>query len=291
MKDKKLYYITISKKSRILILITIFVSICAITLSSITPIIIKTVVDLQGKKTDYIFYYIILLALTFFLSNIFFELRWWAYSNADQNNFLDHLKKILNFKSNTSAIRAHTSALGNRTLISTTLFTFTPIIGEVILGSILVFTIMPIKYSFIYLAAALTQIFLGIIFTYKLNPLFSNTRESEVSYFDSLNKDKRDILDIETKINFWYQGLKKINMMRSIIKATTLFWPSLALLLINYYCINDYNLNHITLGDILAINTYILQSSVRVEMVSTTLRDAVIARNDIFAAFDENRNK
>jgi len=291
MTNKKFYYITVGKKSRKLILLTVLLSLTAIILSSVTPIILKTVVDKIAKHSEQTFLYIVLLAIVFFLSNIFFEMRWWAYSNADQNNFLDHIKKVLEFKPETTAIRAHTSALGNRVLISTTLFTFSPIIGEVLLGSFFVFKVMSIKYSLIYLFSAFLQIFVGIIFTYKLNPLFSKTRELEVSYFDALNKETRDVNEIQDKVNNWYGSLKKINMLRTVIKSSSLIWPSLGLILINYFAMSDFNLNAITVGSILAINTYVLQSSVKVEMVSTTLRDAVIARNDIFAAFDENRNK
>ena len=75
------------------------------------------------------------------------------------------------------------------------------------------------------------------------------------------------------------------------IKATSIIWPTLGLILINYFFIRDFHQNLMSLGDILAINTYVLQSSMRVELVSSTLKDAIIARNDIFAAFDENRNK
>ena len=291
MINNKFHYITIGQKSKFLIFITILLSIVAISLSSITPILLKTVVDLQEKNADSIFLYIVLLALVFFLSHLFFELRWWTYSNADQNNFFEHIKKVLRFKKDTSAIRVHTSALGNRVLIATLLFTFAPIVGEVILGSIIVFAIMPFKYSLIYLLAAVLQICIGIIFTYKLNPLFSKTREFEVAYFDALNKEPRDEFEIQNKVNLWYRSVKKITMMRCVIKASTLIWPSLALIFINYFCIADYQLKNITLGDILAINTYVLQSSVRVEMIATTLRDAVIARNDIFSALDETRNK
>lgn len=222
---------------------------------------------------------------------MFSELRWWAYSNADQNNFADHVKKVLKYKPDTTAIRVHTSALGNRLFISTTLFTFSPIVIEVLLGSLFVFNIMPAKYSIIYLCTSFLQIFIGVIFTYKLNPLFSNIRELEVGYFDALNKDERDHSEIERNIYGWYGGLKRINMMRTIIKATSIIWPTLGLILINYFFIRDFHQNLMSLGDILAINTYVLQSSMRVELVSSTLKDAIIARNDIFAAFDENRNK
>lgn len=291
MINKRLHYLTIGNKSKKLILLTLFISFVAIILSSLTPIILKNVVDKISSSNESVFLYIILLAFAFFFSNVFFELRWWAYSNADQGNFLDHVKKVLVFKPNTSAIRAHTSALGNRIFISTTLFTFSPIIIEVLLGSLFVFNIMPVKYSLIYLITAILQIFIGVVFTYKLNPLFSNTRELEVEYFDALNKKERDMLEIEGKVSSWYHGLKKINMMRSIIKASSIIWPSLGLILINYFALKDFGSNIITIGDVLAINTYVLQSSMKVEMVSTTLRDAIIARNDIFAAFDENRNK
>lgn len=66
MITKNFSYITIGKKSRKLIGLTILFAVIAISLSSITPIILKTVIDEISHNTSQIIMYVILLALAFF---------------------------------------------------------------------------------------------------------------------------------------------------------------------------------------------------------------------------------
>lgn len=286
---KLLQHITLAKASYDLILLTVVFALSSIALSVVTPVLLKQLVDSLPTHTQVPWLAIILLASAFIFSQIFAELRWWAYSNADENNFTQHIEKILSESNDMSAIRAHKSALGNRLFISTTLFTLTPIVVEVILGSILVFNLMPPSYALIYLSAALLQLSVGVLFTYRLNPIFTNTRELEVAYFQALSNDDRDINRLKLPIQAWYQGIKRINMMRTMVKTTSLIWPTIGLIIINILATKDFQLKQMSLGDILAINTYLLQSSTKIEMVSNSLRDAIMARNDIFAAFRDKK--
>jgi len=281
--------ITISKDSRLLIALTIIISFIGILLSSTVPIVLKTVIDKIVAGSSFSIFYILLFGVTFFLSNFLLELRWWAYSNADEKNFSDHIFKVIKSQPNASAIRLHKSALGNRIFVSTIFFTLIPIIIEVILGSIVVLKFMPYQYSLVYLISAIIQLFFGVFFSFFLNPKFTITRESEVSYFDALSDSNRSNHNLFVSIEEWYLGLKKINMLRSFIKAACIFWPAMAIVILNTKSINDLALNIITIGDIIAINTYILQSSGRIETATLTFRNAILAKNDIHAAFHKSK--
>ena len=272
---------TISREGQRAFVVTLLLGFSGVLLVSLSPVFLKYFIDAITSGTSMHTPAAILgmMLATYALGSILYELKWVFFTRSDRHNYISHMAKLLGHHPDASAMRLHRAAQSNGRYLAILFLTVLPISVETLVVAGSVAFVANTALASCLLAACLAQFFLVVGRTRTLNPLFTRSREREFAYFDHLETLK-DSVSLTPHINAWYDAVSSINQARYKLRAISMVPVIAAMVLANGLALYQWR-DSVSIGALVALNTYFMQISAKIEMLGNSLREALSARNQM----------